>query len=262
MPRFVCLTLVVLLTLAGRSRACLRPQIDERAVQWSTAIMDAKLVSIGPKMPLGQVQERQGARGALGVSTTSYFYRTYEFEVIHPIVGSYKAGDRFPVLRLWMDVQNPPAICSQHLAKAAVGKEFVLLLRPLSQFNVIWPNSVHKPDVPGAMVPVHLEPKTANSTADADLGEAIVEARGDERQATPARISTEIAAVLSAPDDAKAQPAMKILTRMGPKVIPDLQQAAKKAPSGPGQFRLDQLVAELTPPDPVMKSNDEPDQGR
>jgi len=258
MQRALRLFVLVLVTVPTVARACLRPQIDERAVQWSTAIVEAKLVSIGQRTSLGQLQERQGALGALGVATTTYAYRTYEFQVTRPIDGSYKTGDRIPVLRIWMTVENPPAICSQHLVKAAVGKEFLLLLRPLSQFELIWPNQIRKPDVSGAMVVVHLAPKDDKAADQGDLGTTIVEARSDERQATPKRIQAQIAAVESAADDDKDKPAMESLGRMGPKVIADLRKAADKA-TGQGQFRLMQLVAELTPPDPVMKSTEEDD---
>ena len=64
--------------------------------------------------------------------------------------------------------------------------------------------------------------------------------------------------VESAADDDKAKPAMESLGRMGPKIIADLRKAADKT-TGQGQFRLMQLLAELTPPDPVMKSTDEED---
>lgn len=249
-----------LLMFAGACPACLRPQIDERAVQWSTAIVQAKLVSIGPKTTLGQLQERQGARGALGVSTTSYFYRQYDFEVTRAIDGPLKQGDRVPVLRIFMTIENPPAICSQHLTTATVGKSFLLLLRPMSQFDLIWPNTIKKPDVKGAMIVVHLEAEDgAKPPAADDLGTTIVEARADARRATPKRIEAQIAALESAADDAKARPAIEALSRMGPAALPQLQQALNKA-SGPAQARLLQIMAELTVPDPVMKStDDEPD---
>lgn len=258
MRRAICLFVLILSTAPAISSACLRPQIDERAVQWSTAIIEAKLVSIGQKTPLGKLQERQGALGALGVATTTYAYRTYDFEVTRSIDGPYKKGEHVPVLRMWMTVENPPAICSEHLVKAAVGKEFLLLLRPLSQFDLILPNAIHKPQVSGGMVVVHLEPRDDKAAGQADLGTTIVEARGDEKQATPKRVQAQIAAAVSAPDDEKAKPAMEALSRMGPKIISDLRQAANKA-TGQGQFRLQQLLAELTPPDPVMKSTEEED---
>lgn len=251
----------VLLMFAASCPACLRPQIDERAVQWSTAILEARLVSVGQKTTLGQLQERQGALGALGVATTTYFYRQYDFEVTRSIDGPYKKGDHVPVLRMFMTVENPPGICSQHLTKAGIGKEFLLLLRPLSQFELIWPNTIKKPDVKGAMIVVHLEPEDAAKSPASDLGTTIVEARADEKQATPKRIQAQIAALEAAPDDAKAQPAVEALSRMGPAALPALQQAVNTV-RGPAQFRLLQVMAELTVPDPVMKTaDDDPERG-
>lgn len=250
---------ILLLALINTCPACLRPDIDERAVQWSTAIVEAKLVKAGEKTTLGQVQERQGARGALGVATTTYFYRQYDFEVTRPMDGPYKKGDHIPVLRLFMTIENPPGICSQHLTKAAAGKEFLLLLRPLSKFELIWPNSIKKPDVKDAMIVVHLEPEDANKPLPPDLGTTIVEARADARQATPKRLQAQLAALQAAPDDAKAAPAIEALSRMGPAILPDLQQAVTKL-TGPAQTRLYQLMADLNLPDPVMKTaDDEPE---
>lgn len=259
MKRAIFPAAMVLLALAAACPACLRAEMDERAVQWSTAIVEAKLMKAGEKMPLGQLQERQGARGALGVATTSYFYRQYDFEVTRPMDGPYKNGDHIPVLRLFMTTENPPGICSQHLTKAAIGKEFLLLLRPLSKFELIWPNSIKKPDVRDAMIVIHLEAEDAGKPLPPDLGTTIVEARADAKQATPKRIQAQIAALQSAPDDAKAAPAIEALSRMGPAVLPDLQQAAAKS-TGAAQTRLYQLLADLNIPDPVMKTaDDEPE---
>jgi hypothetical protein len=259
MLRTILPTTLLLAILAASCPACLRPDIDERAVQWSTAIVEAKLVKAGEKTTLGQLQERQGARGALGIATTTYFYRQYDFEVTRPMDGPYKKGDHIPVLRLFMTIENPPGICSQHLTKAAVGKEFLLLLRPLSQFELVWPNVVKKPDVKGAMIVVHLQPEEAGKSLPPELGTTIVETRADAKQATPKRIQAQIAALQSAPDDAKAAPAIEALSRMGPAILPDLQQAVSKS-SGPAQTRIYQLMADLALPDPVMKTpDDEPE---
>src|SRR5206468_9891634 len=104
--------------------ACLRPTMDERAVQWSTAIVKAKLLSVGPRTTLGQITERQGPRGALGQAKTTFSYRTYQFEVTESLDGPYKKGQKVPVVRIFA-VTDAPLICSQHLHQGSVKSEFL-----------------------------------------------------------------------------------------------------------------------------------------
>jgi len=250
--------LVMSLT-AGACQACLRPTMDERAVQWSTAIVQAKLVSIGQRTMLGQLAERQGARGALGQVNTTFSYREYDFEVTDAIDGPLKKGQKFPVVRLFSVTDASLVVCSQHLSPIGIGREFLLLLRPLADFELEWPNRVKKPDIKGAMMIVHLElAESVKKEAMADLGAKIVEARAGESDASPKNIQRQIKLVQKAADDAKAEPAVRTLIQMGLKVIPAVQAAEEKT-TGPAQERFRKIVDELTPPDPVVrvtKSND------
>jgi hypothetical protein len=252
MTRILLASVGLLLSLFTAARACMRPEMDERAVQWSTAIVHARLASIAQPVDLaGQTQERQGPRGTLGVSTTTYFYRLYQFEVIDPIEGPYKAGDGVQVLRLFSRSENSLLPCEQHLTKDAVGKEFILMVRPMAEFKYVVPQGVKRPDVKDAMSVVHLE-RADDLKPDAvtKLKQTIHSVRAGEKQFTPDTVQRLIKSIQKAPTDARAEPSIRALERMGPRVMADVQAAADKAHGEP-QARLLRVISELTPPDPV-----------
>lgn len=252
MTQIVLSTVAVLLSSISASRACMRPEMDERAVQWSSAIVQAKLVSIAPPVDLpGQTQERQGPRGTLGVATTTYSYRVYQFEVIDSLEGPYKTGDSIPVLRLFSRSENSLLPCEQHLTKDGVNKEFILMVRPLAEFKYVVPEGVKRPDVKDAMSVVHLEPvDNLKPDAIAKLKRTIQGVRAGEKQITPETVQRLIKSIQKAPNDARAEPSIRALERMGPRVMSDVQAAADKARGEP-QARLLRVVSDLTPPDPV-----------
>lgn len=252
MTRILLASVGLLLSLLTTARACMRPEMDERAVQWSTAVVQAKLVSIGPPVDLqGQTQERQGPRGTLGVATTTYFYRVYQFEVTDPIEGLYKTGDSVPVLRMFSRSENSLLPCEQHLTKDAIGKEFILMVRPLAEFKYVVPQGVKRPDVNDAMSVVHLErADDLKPDAIAKLKQTVHSVRAGEKQITPETVQRLIKSIQKAPTDARAEPSMRALERLGPRVMGDVQTAADKAHGEP-QARLLRVISDLTPPDPV-----------
>lgn len=248
---------VLALTFAGPAGvwACMRPAADERAVQWSTAVVEARLGSIGPETKLGDVQERRGALGALGVATVSYFCRTYTFEVTRSLDGPFKVGEKVPVVRLFSRTQEPPigggGGCAQHLSPEGVGKEFLLMVRALSEFKAVVPNGVKPPDVKGAMWVVHLEAKdSVKPEAMRQLMTTIEGVRAAEQQYDPARADRMILQIQSTVTDAQAGPSVRALERMGLKVLPAVQAAAMKV-NGAARTRLLGVVNDLTPPEPV-----------
>jgi hypothetical protein len=231
--------------------ACLRPTMDERAVQWSTAIVKAKLLSISPKTTLGQITERQGPRGTLGQVKTVFTFRTYEFAVTESLDGPFKKGQKVPVVRIFA-VTDAPLICSQNLHQGSVGSEYLLLLRPVEAFELMMHPNIKRPEK-GSMIIVHLEPvEGLAKKAMADLGDKIVQARSGEADATPANVQRRIQTILKATDDAKAQPAMRALIQMGPKVVPAVEAAEKNANPQATQ-RFSDILQELIPPDPIQR---------
>ena len=252
----VLLSLAIVTLFSAGAAACMRPQLDERAVQWSSAIVEARLSSISADVRIGQIQERQGALGVLGVSTTSYFYRTYDFRVIRVLDGTMKKGDSFPVIRLFSQVEaqgaQQPGGCGQHLAPDSVGKEFLLLVRPLSESKIIVPNGITPPDVKGAMWVVHLEPMESVSPAIlSGLETTIASVRAARDQATPQQVDHLIGQIAGAGTETRAGPSVRALERIGPSVIPAVQKAAAAQTDAQARDRLVQVVSDLTPPDPI-----------
>jgi len=246
--------------------ACMRSTMDERAVQWSDAIVEAKLASIGPEVKLGDVQERRGARGALGTATITYFYRLYTFDVTRALDGSLKSGEKLQVVRLFSKTEEPAVSgaitpppppsadpCSQLLVQANVGKEFVVLAREMSKFKAVVPNGVSMPPVKGTMWIVHLAAKdSVNPTAMEQLTSTITSVRETESHIDNARVEHLIGQIEYAPNDERAGPSMRALEKMGMKVIPTVQQAAMKTNGAP-RTRMLQVVNELTPPEPIVQ---------
>jgi hypothetical protein len=247
------------------SNACMRPTIDERAVQWSDAIVEAKLASIGPEIKLGEVQERRGALGTLGTANITYSYRLYTFDVIKTLDGAIKPGEKLPIIRIFSRTEEPavanatagpaPASsdpCSQLLVQGNVGKEFVVLTRLLSQFKAIVPAGVKIPDVKGAMWIVHVAAKDSLQPAAMDqLTSTITAVHDTERQIDPARVDRLIGQIEYAQNDDRAGPSIRALEHLGPKVIPTVQTAAMKG-NGQPRTRLLQVVSDLTPTEPIM----------
>jgi len=244
----------------------MRPAMDERAVQWSDAIVEAKLASVGPEIKLGEVQERRGALGALGTASITYYYRLYTFDVTRSLDGPVKGGEKLPVIRLFSKTEEPavagaagPAAtpstdpCSQLLVKENVGKEFVVLNRLLSNFKAVVPNGVTPPNVKNAMWIVHLAAKdSVNSTTMDQLTSTITGVRETEAHIDPARVERLIGQIEYAQNDERAGPSIRALEKLGTKVIPTAQQAAMKT-NGAARTRLLQVVSDLTPTEPIVQ---------
>jgi len=258
---FLALSLSTLSALA-----CMRPTMDERAVQWSDAIVEAKLASIGSEVKLGEVQERRGALGALGTANITYFYRLYTFDVTRTLDGSLKAGEKLQVVRLFSKTEEPavsgaatPApppstdSCSQLLIQQNVGKQFIVLARELSKFKAVVPNGVTPPNVKNATWIVYLASKDSiNATAMEQLTSTITSVRETESHIDPARVERLIGQIEYAQNDERAGPSVRALEKLGTKVVPTVQQAAMKT-NGQARSRLLQVVSDLTPTEPIVQ---------
>jgi hypothetical protein len=250
-----CLSMVMI--VPGAASACMRPQLDERAVQWSSAIVEARLTSSGPDVKIGEVQQRQGALGVLGNTTTSYFYRVYQFQVSRVLDGSLKKGQSFPVIRLFSQAEaqglQPPGGCGAHLTGDGVGKDFLLLLTRFSDFKAIVPNGLSPPDVKGAMWIVHLD--LMDSLAPGALSElqtTIASVQAARQQATPQQIDHLIGQIAGAVNDTRAGPSVRALERIGPSVVPSVQKAIAGQADGQARNRLNLVIVDLTPPEPIV----------
>jgi hypothetical protein len=242
----VCVSVAVLLLVASASKACMRLQMDDRAVQWSTAIVEAKLVSIDPPVKLeGEVKT---FRPPFGVLTSWYYYRVYHMEVTRSLDGTFKNGDSVTIVRpFWRSAQTS---CQQNLTKEGIGKEFLAMLMPVSKFKLFFPEDLTGYKLKDGMFIVHLELKeTMKHGAIAELENRIANVRGAEQQIDAKQVERLIGQVKNAPAPERAGPALRALERMGPKIVPQLQDAIKNMPPNSQQSALLAIILRLSPPE-------------
>ncbi|MGH7179926.1 MAG: hypothetical protein ACREJC_21295, partial [Tepidisphaeraceae bacterium] len=77
---------LVAILLPGRLRSCLCPEISDRAIQWSSAIVNATLVAIEPRVELPTPATQPADQP---VQTDAY--RIWKFEVTESIDGPLRA---------------------------------------------------------------------------------------------------------------------------------------------------------------------------
>jgi hypothetical protein len=241
----------VLLSLVSVSSACMRLQMDDRAVQWSTAIVEAKLVSIDPAVRLKGVVRTYLPQ--MGLVTSYYYYRVYHMEVTRTLDGTLKKGDPVTVVRLFWSYRHSSSSCQQNLTADNVGKQFLALLMPTSKFKYFVPEAVTPPKVKGGMFIVHLEMKEAlQPGVEEQLQQRITSVRDAEKLIDPKQVDRLLAQVKDAPSPDRAGPALRALERMGPKIVPQLEAAVPKLPNDTRQAELTNVIQRLAPPPTTM----------
>lgn len=235
--------------------ACLRTTPDERAVQWSSAIVEAKLVAVGERVELAKF-EVAAERRAAPKSTHTYWYRLYTFEVNESFDGSVKKGQKFSVARFFGMIESPLTVCSQQITRANIGKSFVLLLRPeadtpMNTGQLL--NAKKDPRTPKlhqakAYVTVFVSAKdefTAEQRA--DLKKTITTTRKAEAAGTPAKLKQSVDQLLAADDETKVTQSLDALIAMGPRIVTPLKLVMEKQDEV-GKARLEKVLSELSPP--------------
>ncbi|MBC8106845.1 MAG: hypothetical protein H7Z14_09675 [Anaerolineae bacterium] len=210
-----------ILSVAATALACLRPTLDERAIQWSTAIVDADLKSIGPV----EADPNDPKRAT----------QTYFFAVNKSLDGALKDGDIFVVSRTFSD-DAPPSRCPVTLKDKLQGEKFILLLRP--------------GDKAPEMTIVHMLNRADLGDAElADLKAKIADVRHAEEGATDDAVAAQSAALATAQDAVEAEEAEKSILQFGPRALPALQKKLDEPDlNDAGRTRLRRVIAELTPP--------------
>jgi hypothetical protein len=201
---------IVLIALSAITPASgsLRATADRRAIQWSDAIVHAKLVKI--------------------VDPSN---NTYSFTVTDSIDGSLKPGDQISVY----DVSPPAAdsATSAPLTADDLGKNFRLLLRA-------------RPD--HTYITVNLAVSDPSDTEGRDAFKQLVEeTRKADADLTDDQIKTQALAYANAQDDTEAEQAQDALEQMGLKAIPVIRDAMTEA-NDIGRQRLSTVIKDLTPP--------------
>jgi hypothetical protein len=249
---FRVVTNIVLLLLgmvATPGRACLRDALDDRAVQWSTLIVMAKLTAVGSPQPMIASSTQPSADLGPGIG-----YQTYEFEITSAIDGAGKAGDQIHVIRF---IAGPGAenssICGQAFTDKQVGMSFLLMLRP--EADLRWSDRADQPDprtpqihAMKAFVVVHLE-LASDLGADGlqDAKYTVTSTRAAEAQFNADDAKLQAQTIINAADDTEEVQAEHALLEMGPKAIPVLTDAMSQA--GPdGKARLQRVIRALAPP--------------
>jgi len=243
----IILLLVTMVSTLGM--ACLRDALDDRAVQWSTSIVMAKLTAIQNPQPMVASATQPSADLGPGVG-----YQTYEFEITSLIDGAGKTGDQIRVIRFFSasDAEKS-SIGGQPFTDKQVGKSFLLMLRP--EADLRWSDRADQPDprtpqvhALKAFVVVHLE--LASDLGAEGLEDAkytVTSTRAAEAQFNADDAKLQAQAMINAADDTEEVQAEHALLEMGPKAIPVLTDAMSQA--GPdGKARLQKVIRAVAPP--------------
>lgn len=206
--------LAFVLAITAVARACLRPTLDERAIQWATVIAEARLESIGDVVGAKQI---------------------YKFKIADVLDGSIKAGDAVHVVRIFAD-DAAPSRCPVTLKGKQVCDRFIMLLRPAQK--------------DGEMEIVHLLNRVdIDDAAMTDLKARIADVRRAEEGATDDAVAAQSAALATAQDAVEAEEAEKSILQFGPRALPALQKKLDEPDlTDAGRTRLRRMIAELTPP--------------
>jgi hypothetical protein len=258
------------------ARACLRDQIDERAIQWSSQIVEAKLVEVSERIEMKAVivKPRSATKGS--ERSAVYYYRVYSFEVekVFESAGhALKPEYRFEVLRFFGKIDRgdaPPAVspapaaaphrCDDQLGRAALGHSFVLLLKHEHGIKMekppVW-NDAKNTDPRDAEVHatrgyavIYLMPREKATDADmATLRKTLIETRAAEKKVHDSEMRKSIEAIVHASSDSDAQTPINALRAVGFKAVSHIKSARdRKGVSPAAKERLAKLAIELSPP--------------
>jgi len=221
--------------------ACLRDALDDRAVQWSSEIVMAKLLVINDPQPMDPASPSQQ-------------FQTYDFAITDTYDGPGKVGDKVRVIRFILGPDSEKSsICGQAFTSTQIGKSFLLLLRP--EADLVWSDrpgdtDPRTPELHAlkAFVVVHLESAYDIGTDGLeDAKYTISSTRAAEAQfkADDAKVQAET--MIDAADDTEESQAEHALIEMGPKVVPVLNDLASQAdPQARG--RLQRVIRAVSPP--------------
>jgi hypothetical protein len=223
-------------------RACLTANIDKRAVQWSTAIVQAKLTSLGDKIDLpasDPATTRPSGR------PTAIAYRIVSFEVTDNVDGTPQPGDVVKALVL-IGGRPGDGICPALLPES-IGKKYILLLRPFEQTSLDVPDNTPLSIPRGAMVIVsQLGESDMNAETMNDLKTFVVKTRAAAPMNND-QLTAQVDAVATAHDETEADQTEKAIEEIGPDAVPMLQARLASA-NDAGKTRLKRLISDLSPP--------------
>jgi hypothetical protein len=232
----------VLAVFGGQSRGCLRELLDARAIQWSSLIVQGKLISIGTPQPMGSGTTHP----------TDWTCQIYTFQVSDVFDGPDTTG-QVQVIRFIGPEETRSDPCGQDLDEKSLGKAFVLMLRPESQ--VSWSNQAGDIDPRtsqihdlGAYLLVHLESSSdLGRDGLADLRRQIADTRAAEAQFSSDQARVQANTLATAADETEADQAEQALEAMGIKaahIVREVQQGASDA----AKARLQRVIDAIAVP--------------
>jgi hypothetical protein len=197
----------IALTFTTLGWACLRPTADRRAIQWSDAIVHAKLQTI--------------------VDSEA---EVYAFVVTDTIDGSLQPTQQILVHHVIPDASAPA--CGGHLTADDLGKSYRLLLRG---------HAGH----PYILVNIAVDDPADTSGSDA-FKQLVEETRKADASLTDDQMKTQALAYANAQDDTEADQAQETLEQMGIKAVPMIRQVMSVS-NDVGKQRLAAVIKELIP---------------
>jgi hypothetical protein len=199
--------------LTTTSWGCLHELLDARAIQWSTLIVEGKLISIS-------AQKQMWAASEPTSRPTGWSYEIYTFQVSDVFDGPDVTG-QVRVIRFVGPEETRTDPCGQELSHGSLGKAYVLMLRP--EAGLEWSKSAAEPDprdtaveVLHAYVFVHLEAlDDLGPDGVADLKRQIADTRAAEAQFSEDQARTQARTLADAADETEADGAEQALEGMG-----------------------------------------------
>ena len=262
--------------------ACLRDVLDEKTVQWSSLIVEGRLVDVSERVELKALSVKP-AKGSKGPEVSAvYWYRLYSFEVVTPLDGSAKAKHRVEAIRFFGRVAEGsagvelaggarptvgPVVaapqgkvgCGVTLTKGAVGKVFYLFLRPEVDLKLekppVWADpkadlrekEIH--DVKGQAV-IHLIPAEKVGAGELSaMKKLIAETRSAEKKVADADLKKLMQTLMNGSDGVAIEEVKASIRKIGWRAMGALKSSRDKGEAtAEGMERVLGLIEELSPP--------------
>ncbi len=233
MRTFVCLAIGFVLFFNVRpAPACLRAELDERAVQWSSVIVKAKFVSSKDPVVIKDV---------LFAVVESTWKVTQVFD------GGVKVDAEITVYKFIpteVAGEPKPDPCGE---LPTAGKNAILLLRPLKDCTFAQRKDLAEKPADAYVIVQHLSEDEITDDSVKDLQTKIADTRKSEAAFNEKEAAIQAETLANAVDDTEADHADAALLEMGPKAVPAIKAVIEKTPDAK-KARLQRIIDELSPP--------------
>ena len=234
---------VFVFSACGRAQACLRNTIDDRAIQWSTAIVKATLVNV--KEPVA------GNNATLGLVASTW-------KVTQSLDGAVRPAAEINVLTFPSnDADHPSPTCHELPAK---GKTFILLLRSTKDCEFAVRSDAAKVEGDPYVIVYRLTDEEATEAATKDLQQRIDTVHKADATFSDKDAKFQAETLANAVDETEAEHADEALVQMGPKALPAVKEQLPKA-NPAGKSRLQRIIEDLSPPPADTGKRVEPAKG-